>query len=76
MALLQQPPRWQRDAACLEHPELDWHTTTDPTNVAACRAVCDRCPVQYECLADALEVGPDVGMRAGLTGPERRELRL
>lgn len=52
-------PEWHKDAACIEHPELDWF----PERGGSCkdaRAVCQRCLVQKECLAFALGEGPQV----------------
>ena len=48
--------RWYRRAACSRHPDLPWtepggrHWTND-----AMRSICAGCPVQLECLTDALE---------------------
>lgn len=75
MALAVRPSSWHRDAACLEHPELDWFATDDGT-IARCRAVCNGCNVAIECLAEAVADGLPFGVRGGLTGRERRELRL
>lgn len=74
LSLAQLRPAWHLDAACLEHPELDWFGTDEPT-VTGCRAVCDRCLVQYQCLDDAIASGLPYGVRGGLTGGERRDLR-
>jgi WhiB family redox-sensing transcriptional regulator len=47
---------WRRDAACREHPELDWFPRPGRRDYGAqARAVCDGCAVRVECLAFALE---------------------
>ena len=51
--------------------------TTGPVydaQVADAKAVCARCPVVAECLAEALDRIPD-GVAGGLTEDERRALR-
>ena len=46
--LLASRPEWMADAACREHPELDWFPTRGD-NVNAVRAVCAACLVRPEC---------------------------
>ena len=52
--------------------------TKPPTPVLRAKNICYRCPVRKECLEDAYNdphiYGKWVGIRAGLTGPERRRL--
>ena len=64
---------WRLDGNCLA-VELDtMHPhPSDLGGIAEAKAVCAGCPVQRQCLADAIEVGDWEGIRAGLTGPERR----
>ncbi len=45
------------------------------TQVQEAKAVCAECPVQRECLAWALAVGPEFGIFGGRTDAERRLLR-
>jgi Transcription factor WhiB len=62
------PPAWMRDAACIEHPELDWF---NPDHYPACRRVCRRCLVNEECATYVAELEIADGMWAGLTPGER-----
>jgi WhiB family redox-sensing transcriptional regulator len=69
---------WIHSAACRdEDPELLFPVgTTGPAlmQVAAAKAVCDRCPVTTECLTWALKHATD-GIWGGLTVDERRALK-
>ena len=66
-------PGWRSFANC---------ATTDPESffprkggsAQAARLTCAMCPVQNECLADALSDGEQQGIRAGLTERERRRM--
>lgn len=73
---------WQTRAACRDtDPELFFPPTEDDTapvvarHLAAVRPVCERCPVQTECLTWALDIGQDVGIWAATTPTERRAIR-
>jgi hypothetical protein len=79
---------WRKRAACatdgepedrLWFPECVGHRGRDAAAwLAAARATCDGCPVQVECLLDALRmpaVQDQIGIRGGLTPAERDELR-
>lgn len=66
-------PTWHRDAACREHPELDWFAGRVGAQAAA-KAVCAACLVRAECLDHALDAG-EVGVWGGTTAEERRALR-
>lgn len=71
---------WRHRAACRDtDPEL-FHpvATTGPdyeAQVAAAKAVCGRCPVTADCLAEALDRIPH-GIAGGLTEHERHALRI
>ncbi|GAA4757750.1 WhiB family transcriptional regulator [Actinomycetospora chibensis] len=70
---------WQVRAACRGvDPELFFPEPSDEplvrTQVAAAKAVCRRCPVREQCLAEALERLPH-GVAGGLTEHERRRAR-
>src|ERR1700722_18852645 len=57
--LLAWRPAWHGDAACRDHPDVNFFPT--PGNAAwAARAVCAMCRVRRECLAWALEQGPEL----------------
>ncbi|MER6762820.1 MULTISPECIES: WhiB family transcriptional regulator [Amycolatopsis] len=64
--------RWHEWASCANHPDLDWHSA-EPGDVAACRRICQSCPVQTACLEEALAECDPWGLRGGLT-PDEREL--
>lgn len=71
--------RWWARAACIgTSPSLWWNTGHGPSPKAAiAKAICARCPVQPECLADALDHPDfDPAIRGGLTPGERTELAL
>lgn len=69
---------WDRAACRGTDPELFFPTATHGSayeaQVAAAKAVCERCPVSAACLADACDGLPD-GIAGGLTAGERRALR-
>lgn len=70
---------WRDRAACLGlDPELFFPVSDvgpGAVQTAAAKAVCARCPVRAECLADALDAGNDYGVWGGLTEDERRALK-
>lgn len=66
-------PAWQRDGACLEHPELDWFAGRADDQAAA-KAVCAGCLVRPDCLAFAIE-HRELGVWGGTTPQERRAMR-
>jgi hypothetical protein len=69
-----EPPAWHADAACKEHPELNWVPGRGDDTTAP-KAVCDGCLVAAECRAWALRQVPDLyGVWGGLT--RRQRLRL
>jgi len=71
------PREWSKDAACAEIGPVDYAFFPDSGsggyNMA--REVCDRCPVRYECLQDALDRDEQWGMYGGLTPNERKALK-
>lgn len=63
---------WRADAACRdEDPEL-FFPASPTAEVSAAKAVCRRCPVASQCLADAIEQRDRDAVRGGLTPEERR----
>lgn len=65
---------WADDAACKEHPELDW-VPDRGTPLDDHRVVCAGCAVSAECLAWALEHNETFGVWGGTSSRERRKLR-
>lgn len=69
------PPRWESRAACngadanLFFPERG----ESKARVAEAKAICARCPVKDECLAEGLYL--EHGIWGGLTGKERKRAR-
>lgn len=65
------PPRLDRGGqrpACAGRFDLDWD---DPADADECRALCRRCPVRAECLAQAMENQEPWGIWGGLSTEER-----
>jgi WhiB family redox-sensing transcriptional regulator len=57
------------------HPERDSETDSANQEAAQAKAVCQRCTVRLECLAEAMEHKIDHGIWGGLSVKERRKLR-
>jgi WhiB family redox-sensing transcriptional regulator len=81
MDLTMRLPDWPRRAACREaDPDLfhDRENESEPARERRekrAKAVCARCPVRAECLADAEDTREAYGIRGGLTEAERRAIR-
>ncbi|MCB0967381.1 MAG: WhiB family transcriptional regulator [Ilumatobacter sp.] len=68
-------PAWHRDALCREY-DLALFYPTRGQSIAPAVAVCERCSVLDECLAEALDdPSLDHGVRGGLSVRARRQLR-
>jgi len=67
------PAGWTTRAACAETDPEAFYPAKGASTVAA-KAVCTRCPVRGECLAEALERRERHGVWGGLSEPERRAL--
>lgn len=71
---------WRHAAACRdENPELFFPVgTAYPAlqQAARAKAVCRRCPVRANCLAEALATGQGFGVWGEMSEDERRSLRL
>lgn len=72
---------WLAAAACrgtdhrLFFPVLEHRPVGETAErLALARSICDRCPVAAECLTDALVSRDFDGIRAGLTGAQRKRL--
>jgi WhiB family transcriptional regulator, redox-sensing transcriptional regulator len=73
-------PPWHLDALCREYePVAHWWFPSQGhrSELLAAQEICRRCLVQSECLADALDTGPekDWGCWGGTTKAERAVLR-
>ena len=70
-------PAWMADAACLEHPEVEFIPANPSTeqNADEARAICARCLCREECLAYALADPGLLGIWGGTTTAERRTMR-
>lgn len=63
--------QWHHDALCAQ-TDPDAFFPEIGENPVAAKAVCRRCPVQIECLTDALAQGDRFGVWGGLSPRERR----
>jgi WhiB family transcriptional regulator, redox-sensing transcriptional regulator len=69
-------PSWRGDAACREHPEIEWVPVSSRENVTAARAVCGECLVADQCLEWALAQDNNLeGVWAGTTQRQRKDMR-
>jgi WhiB family redox-sensing transcriptional regulator len=70
---------WREEAACRDtHPDLFFPVgTTGPAleQIAAAKAVCERCDVRGPCLEFALSTNQESGIWGGTSEEERRKLR-
>lgn len=67
-------PSWQRDALCIEYPNLPWHPERGQS-VEAALQVCGRCAVREECLAFAMADASLLGVLGGTSYKTRRARR-
>lgn len=70
-----QVPDWHRDAACLEHPELDWFPERGQ-NASRQKSVCSTCPARDDCRAFAVAERIQHGIWGGESERERRRARV
>lgn len=67
-----QPPPWHADAACKEHPDVNFFPATgEPTKEAL--EICNGCLVRAECFAYAVENG-EHGIWGGTSRRQRTVL--
>ena len=71
------PDDWRDRAECKDDPTPDlWFVPPgDRHGIAAAKAICRRCPVAAECLAEALADPNIVGVWGGTSEVERAKLR-
>lgn len=70
------PDDWREQAECKDDPIPDlWFVTpSDHHGIAAAKAICRRCPVAPECLAEAMADPHIVGVWGGLDEQQRARL--
>ena len=70
-------PAWMEDAACIEHPEVEFipPARSSEDHARAAKAICSRCLCRDECLAYALADPTLLGVWGGTSTAERREMR-
>lgn len=68
-------PEWHGKASCRDpwHDPDDWFSVEGEV-IERAIAVCRKCPVQYECLKDALEVNEPWGIRGAKTKNQRSRI--
>lgn len=71
------PDDWRDRAECKDDPTPDlWFVTPSARHgIAAAKAICHRCPVAAECLAEAMADPSIVGVWGGATEGERKKMR-
>ena len=71
------PDDWREQAECKDDPIPDlWFVPPgDRHGIAAAKAICHRCPVAAECLAEAMADPSIVGVWGGTGENERAKLR-
>ena len=71
-------PEWHEDAACASHETDYWFADGRGSEARAATAtaiaICESCPVQPLCLADALKRREEYGIWGGTTPPQRRRM--
>jgi WhiB family redox-sensing transcriptional regulator len=69
---------WQQRAACIGEPPELWFPPSgrgEKLDYSLAQRICDRCPVQPECLEHALIHGERHGMWGGRTEHQRHKIR-
>jgi hypothetical protein len=65
--------QWYLEGACIDNPDfVDFPSLKDTRVIATSKAICDKCPVQQECWADAYAGHIDEGIFGGALPSERR----
>lgn len=65
--LIQSWPAWHADAACKEHPDLNWFPNRGQDTFVP-KAICEHCLVREECLEEGLALDVDLNYAAGIWG--------
>lgn len=71
-------PAWREKAACKGTPPEFWHPDQNTAKVKYLKAICQTCPVGYECLEHWLRgtLQADHGVWFATTPKERRGLKV
>lgn len=67
---------WRTQALCKGRTDDMYPESGDTRALRAAEAICRECPVAEECLEEALRIGDDNGVRAGMGPTARQRLRL
>jgi WhiB family redox-sensing transcriptional regulator len=67
-------PAWRREAACLGQPLALFFPRSGEQIPEEAAALCRSCPVQMDCLEDALAVGDIAGVWGGTSERARRRI--
>lgn len=67
-------PDWMSSAACRGHVVATFYPARGESTEQA-RAICSTCPVIDDCLTWSLDQPDDIGVAAGMSGRQRRQLR-
>jgi WhiB family redox-sensing transcriptional regulator len=67
-------PKWHRDALCAQVGGDLWFPDHGDNGHEA-KLICLTCPVRAACLQDALDTGERHGIRGGLSGKQRKQIR-
>jgi hypothetical protein len=74
MQALLERPALRKDAACVEHPELNWFPDPGESRLTDLRAICRKCLVKAEYLEYGVENHVQ-GVLGGASERERTQLR-
>lgn len=75
MQLIYEEP-WRELAACRDITDTTFFAARDNIGaVSAAKAICDSCPVSYECLVYAIDSNQPDGIWGGLTRRDRQRVK-
>jgi WhiB family redox-sensing transcriptional regulator len=65
---------WRVRSACIDDPERQYPHDQDQAGIRLAKMICRICPVQADCLVEALTFGERFGIWGGTTPKERRRM--
>jgi len=72
---LAQPFDWTRYSACKGAPEeIFFSKENELSKIKQAKAYCDKCPVRFDCLEEALEFPEQPGIFGGTTSIQRKNI--